>query len=107
MDQFILKVVDLTKKFDDFLAVENLNFSVIQNEVFGFLGPNGAGKTTTINMLTGLARPTSGKIYFGDKDYTTHIKKAQEIIGIVPDASNLYEEMDGFENLCFKVSPQK
>lgn len=104
MDQPILRVENLTKKFDDFLAVDSINFSVIKNEIFGFLGPNGAGKTTTINMLTGLARPTSGSIFFNDMNYTSNIKKAQEIIGIVPDESNLYEEMDGFDNLCFCAS---
>ncbi|MBN2460868.1 MAG: ABC transporter ATP-binding protein [Candidatus Cloacimonetes bacterium] len=104
MEQHILRVENLSKKFNDFLAVNSLNFSVIKNEIFGFLGPNGAGKTTTINMLTGLARPTSGSIFINDKDYTANIKKAQEIIGIVPDESNLYEEMDGLENLCFCAS---
>ena len=104
MQQNILEAHDLTKKFDDFLAVDNLNFSVIKNEIFGFLGPNGAGKTTTINMLTGLARPAAGSIFINGMDYTTNIKEAQEIIGIVPDESNLYEEMDGFENLCFCAS---
>lgn len=104
MHETILEAINLSKKFDKFLAVDHINFSVIKNEIFGFLGPNGAGKTTTINMLTGLARPTSGKIFFHGKDYTKHIKKAQEIIGIVPDESNLYEEMDGFENLCFCAS---
>jgi len=104
MPTTILAANQLTKKFAKFLAVDNLNFSVIKNEIFGFLGPNGAGKTTTINMLTGLARPTSGSIFFDGKDYTKHIKKAQEKIGIVPDESNLYEEMDGFENLCFCAS---
>ena len=104
MAQNILKANKLTKKFDEFTAVNNLNFSVFKNEIFGFLGPNGAGKTTTINMLTGLARPTSGSIFIDGMDYTANIKKAQEIIGIVPDESNLYEEMDGFENLCFCAS---
>lgn len=104
MQGHILKVQHLTKKFGDFTAVENLNFSVFQNEIFGFLGPNGAGKTTTINMLTGLARPTSGRIYFDELDYTAHIKKAQKFIGIVPDESNLYEELSGFENLTFCAS---
>lgn len=66
-----------------------------------FLGPNGAGKTTTINILTGLARPTSGSLFFKGQNYTANIKKAQAIIGIVPDESNLYDEMNGFENLCF------
>jgi len=97
----ILKAENLTKTFGDFVAVDGLSFAVHKDEIFGFLGPNGAGKTTTINMLTGLARPTAGSIFFDGTDYTGRRKKAQEIIGIVPDESNLYEEMDGFENLCF------
>lgn len=104
MQGHILKVQHLTKKFGNFVAVDNLSFSVLQNEIFGFLGPNGAGKTTTINMLTGLARPTSGSIYFNEMDYTANIKKAQRFIGIVPDESNLYEELSGFQNLCFCAS---
>mgnify|MGYP005619824977 CR=1 FL=1 len=97
----ILQVSQLTKKFNDFTAVDSVDFSLIEGEIFGFLGPNGAGKTTTINMLTGLARPTSGKIFYLGKDYTANIKQAQPLLGIVPDESNLYEELDGFENLCF------
>ncbi len=104
MQGHFLKVQDLSKKFGDFLAVDNLSFSVFQSEIFGFLGPNGAGKTTTINMLTGLARPTSGSIYFDEMDYTANIKKAQQFIGIVPDESNLYEELTGFQNLTFCAS---
>jgi len=104
MQQHILEVQNLTKKFDNFPAVDNLTFSVIQSEIFGFLGPNGAGKTTTINMLTGLARPTTGNIYFDNMEYTANIKKAQQFIGIVPDESNLYEELTGFQNLTFCAS---
>ncbi|MBN1998022.1 ABC transporter ATP-binding protein [candidate division KSB1 bacterium] len=104
MQQNIIKVQNLAKKFGEFFAVDHLNFSVMKNEIFGFLGPNGAGKTTTINMLTGLARPTSGRIFINGMDYTANIKKAQEIIGVVPEESNLYDEMDGFENLCFCAS---
>ncbi len=99
--KFILQVTHLTKKFGDFTAVDGIDFAVQEGEIFGFLGPNGAGKTTTINMLTGLARPTSGQIAYLGKDYTKDIKQAQPLLGIVPDESNLYEELDGFENLCF------
>ncbi len=100
----ILEVQNLTKKFGDFIAVSALNFSIEKGEIFGFLGPNGAGKTTTINMLTGLARPTSGSIMLAGFDCVAKIKEAQHIIGIVPDESNLYEEMDGFDNLTFCAS---
>lgn len=97
----IIQVEALQKKYGDFEAVSSIDFSVMEGEIFGFLGPNGAGKTTTINMLTGLARPTSGTISYLGEDYTQRIKAAQNLMGIVPDESNLYDEMDGFDNLCF------
>jgi len=96
-----LAVEGLTKRYGDVLAVDGVAFEVREAEVFGFLGPNGAGKTTTINMLTGLARPDVGTIRFFDRDYTRDVKKAQHLMGIVPDESNLWPELDGFENLCF------
>jgi ABC-2 type transport system ATP-binding protein len=97
----VLEVYDLAKAYGDFEAVKGISFAVRQGEIFGLLGPNGAGKTTTINMLIGLARPTRGKILYFGKDYTHNIKKAQHLMGIVPDESNLYPELTGFENLCF------
>src|SRR4030065_873871 len=97
----ILEVDQLTKKYGDLTAVDRVSFSVHDGEIFGFLGPNGAGKTTTINLLTGLARATSGSARISGFDCAREIKKAQQIMGIVPDESNLYEEFDGFENLCF------
>ncbi|MBP1763275.1 MAG: ABC-type multidrug transport system, ATpase component [Firmicutes bacterium] len=97
----ILDVRNLTKKYGDFTAVKDVTFSIEQGEIFGFLGPNGAGKTTTINMMTGLARSTSGSIMLAGVDCVKNIKAAQQLIGIVPDESNLYDEMDGFDNLTF------
>jgi ABC-2 type transport system ATP-binding protein len=94
-------VLDLVKRFGDVTAVNNVSFSVFSGEVFGFLGPNGAGKTTTINMLTGLARPQSGEIHVGGIDCTRNPKAAQHLMGIVPDDSNLYPELTGFQNLSF------
>jgi len=92
---------NLTKRFGDVLAVDDVSFDLRPGEVFGFLGPNGAGKTTTINMLTGLARPTSGTICYFGRDLTGDVKQAQHLMGIVPDESNLYPELNGLENLCF------
>lgn len=97
----IIEAVDLTKNYGDFTAVNNISFYVNKGEFFGFLGPNGAGKTTTINMLVGMAKITDGKIFYKGEDLTKNIKKAQKIIGIVADESNLYDEMSGFDNLCF------
>jgi len=94
----------LTKRFGDVLAVDAVDFDVREAEVFGFLGPNGAGKTTTINMLTGLARPTGGTIHVFGRNVTGNVKNVQHLMGIVPDESNLYPELDGFQNLCFCAS---
>ncbi len=96
-----IAVDGLTKRYGDVLAVDGVSFEVRDGEVFGFLGPNGAGKTTTINMLTGLARPDAGVLGFFGRDYTADVKQAQHLMGIVPDESNLWPELDGFENLCF------
>jgi ABC-2 type transport system ATP-binding protein len=100
----MINVSDLVKTFDDFTAVSGITFSVTKGELFGFLGPNGAGKTTTINMLTGLARPDAGSIAIGGHDCTRNPKAAQHLIGVVPDESNLYPELTGFDNLCFCAS---
>ena len=99
--KIILEAKDLTKKYDDFVAVKKISFQISKGEIFGFLGPNGAGKTTTINMLIGMAKISDGRVFYKGKDVTKNIKKAQHKIGVVADESNLYNEMSGFENLCF------
>jgi ABC-2 type transport system ATP-binding protein len=96
-----IEVKDLVKRFGEVTAVDGISFSVTANEIFGFLGPNGAGKTTTINLLTGLARPLSGEIRVSGIDCSRKPKAAQHLMGIVPDESNLYPELTGFQNLCF------
>jgi len=100
----LIEVAGLTKSFDNVEAVNGITFNVNQGELFGFLGPNGAGKTTTINMLTGLARPDSGSIRIAGLDCSANPKSAQHLIGVVPDESNLYPEMTGYDNLCFCAS---
>jgi ABC-2 type transport system ATP-binding protein len=97
----MLRADNLVKRFETVKAVAGASFAVHRGEIFGFLGPNGAGKTTTINLLTGLARPTSGSMYLEGREYTAAPKQAQGQMGIVPDESNLYDELSGFENLSF------
>ncbi len=97
----ILEADGLRKHFNGMVAVDEVSFAIDEGSIFGFLGPNGAGKTTTINMLTGLARPTAGKIFYQGRDCTHRLKDAQHLMGVVPDESNLYPELNGFENLCF------
>jgi ABC-2 type transport system ATP-binding protein len=96
-----IEVQGLAKRFGEVQAVAGIDFDVREGEIFGFLGPNGAGKTTTINMLTGLARPDAGRILCFGRDCTADVKKAQGLMGIVPDESNLWPELDGFGNLTF------
>ncbi len=100
----IVNVNNLKKAYGDLYAVNDITFKIKAGEIFGFLGPNGAGKTSTINMLIGLSRPSEGQIVINGIDVIKDSKKAQRIIGVVPDESNLYDDMNGFENLCFCAS---
>jgi len=97
----IIEVINLTKSYGDFLAVNHINFEVRAGEIFGFLGPNGAGKTTTIRMLTGLARPSGGEAKIGGKDLMKQIVDIKRIIGVVTEDSNLYDELSVVDNLSF------
>jgi len=96
-----IAATDLKKHFADVQAVSGITLTVHHGELFGLLGPNGAGKTTTINMLTGLAGPDSGSIRLSGIDPERNRAAAQRLIGVVPDESNLYPELTGFENLIF------
>jgi ABC-2 type transport system ATP-binding protein len=78
-----IKTSNLTKRYKDVCAVENLNLNVHPGEIFGFLGPNGAGKTTTIRALTGLTKPTSGSIYISGFDLEKEPDKVKRVIGVV------------------------
>ncbi len=97
----ILRVIELKKEFPGVLAVNRISFEMMGSEIFGFLGPNGAGKTTTIHMLTGLAKISSGTIFFRGEEVSQNMIYLQQNIGVVPDESNLYQDLSGFENLCF------
>ncbi len=99
MDAIICQ--NLTKRFGDFTAVDNLHLSVAEGELFGFLGPNGAGKTTTIKMMTGLLFPTSGTATLGGYDIQAQTLEAKGILGYVPDNPFLYEKLTGAEYLHF------
>lgn len=96
-----IDVAGLIKRYGEVVAVNDISFQVSNGELFGFLGPNGAGKTTTINLLTGLARLDAGAIRIGGIECTRNPKAAQHLVGVVPDESNLYPELTGFDNLCF------
>ena len=91
----------LTKYYGSFLAVDNVSFNVKTGEIFGFLGPNGAGKTTTIRMLTGVLKPSSGKVHVLGYDMLDEREKikAREKTGIVPEMANPYVDLTAMQNL--------
>jgi ABC-2 type transport system ATP-binding protein len=99
--QNAIEVTGLTKRFGGLVAVDQISLAVKPGEIFGFLGPNGAGKTTTIRMLTGLSQPTGGKASILGFDVHSDIIRIKKRIGVVPETSNLYDELSGRDNLLF------
>ena len=91
----------LTRRFGDFLAVQNMNLSVDSGQFFGFLGPNGAGKSTTIKMLTGLLMPTSGSIQILGTDFAADPMAVKRQIGVVPEGLALFGRLTASEYLRF------
>ena len=100
-----IEVYDLTKIYPssgpELLAVDHINFTVEQGEIFGFLGPNGAGKSTTQRMLTTLLTPTEGQILILGHDLADDAYPAKRQIGLVPEESNVYTELTAWDNLMF------
>ena len=99
--EIAIKTVDLTKYYGELLAVDHINFEVKQGEIFGFLGPNGAGKTTTTRMLIGISIPTEGTAEVMGYDIQKQSVEAKELMGIVPDISNVYTDLSAWDNLTF------
>jgi len=97
----VLEIRGLTKKFGDFIAVDNMSLSIREGEIFGFLGSNGAGKSTTINMVSSLLRPTGGEIRILEKDIMKHSRFAKMNLGVVPQDLAIYEDMTAYENVSF------
>ena len=101
--QGLTKVFTTTKDRPPLRAVDGIDFTVHEGEVFGFLGPNGAGKTSTIRMLTGLSQPTAGTARLLGLDLDKDLPRIKKRIGVVPEASNLYDELTAFDNLVFAM----
>ena len=97
----MLKLINLTKKFGNFTAVNSINLEINAGDFFGFLGQNGAGKTTTIKMITGLYAPTNGTVNIGGYDIQKDHIEAKKLIGYIPDQPFLYEKLTGREFLFF------
>lgn len=97
----IIETKGLTKKFGDFTAVDGLDITVKKGEVFGLLGPNGAGKTTSINMMVGLLKPTSGKVYIEGHEVKAHSPVVKAKVGVCPQNIVLWPTLTAKENLVF------
>jgi len=92
---------NLTKEYDGFRAVDNLNLKVEKGQIYGFLGPNGAGKTTTILMLLGILKPTEGEIYIMGEPLNKNPLNIKRRIGVVSEKQYLYKDMTAWEYLNF------
>lgn len=97
----MINVSNLTKKFGDFTAVDNVSFGVEKGSIFAFLGPNGAGKSTTIKMLTTVLSPTSGRMFLDGKDPARQQNAARHAFGIVFQDPSLDDELTAYENMYF------
>lgn len=102
MNNPIIRVENLTKRFGNFTAVDHISFDVKKGEIFGFLGPNGAGKSTTIRMLTMLTEPTEGTIEIdGTNINNTNINDIKQKVGLVAEKLIMYDYLTASENLLF------
>ncbi len=97
----VIHVENLTKRFNDFVAVNNISFDVQEGEIFSFLGPNGAGKSTTIKVMCTLLQPTSGAVCIADYDVVSQPDAVRATIGIVFQDNSLDSTLTAQENLEF------
>ncbi|MDA0254931.1 MAG: ABC transporter ATP-binding protein [Planctomycetota bacterium] len=97
----MIRTVDLTKKYGDFVALDGLDLELERGDLFGFIGPNGAGKTTTIRILSTLLAPTWGEAYVCGYSVHTHPREIRRAIGYMPDVFGVYDDMRVSEYLEF------
>ena len=100
MEEKIIDIQGLTKRFGTFTAVNNISFSVGKGEIFGFLGANGAGKSTAIRMLCGLSRPTAGSGTVAGFDIIRQYEQIKRRIGYMSQKFSLYDDLTPIENIC-------
>src|SRR5580692_4379086 len=99
MNEIVIKTNKLTKRFGDFVAVDEISFEVQKGEIFGFLGANGAGKTTAMRMLCGLSIPTSGEATVAGFDVFKYPEEIKKNIGYMSQRFSLYEDLTVKENI--------
>jgi len=97
----MLELINITKRFGNFTAVNSVNLKIDAGDFFGFIGQNGAGKTTTIKMITGLFKPNEGRVIINGIDITENPEKAKAFIGYIPDQPFIYDKLTGREFLYF------
>lgn len=107
MSRVILKLENVTKAFEDRVAVNNVSFEIHEGEIFGFLGPNGAGKTTTMRMICGLTKPTRGNITICGYSVQRDFEKAMQLTGGIIENPLMYGYMSGYDNLKYYASLYK
>jgi ABC-2 type transport system ATP-binding protein len=100
----LIRLIQLTKRYGKFTAVDNIDLVVPSGELFGFLGPNGAGKTTTFRMIAGILRPTSGTVEIGGVDISRSPLEAKSRLGFIPDRPFVYDKLTGGEFLRFAAA---
>lgn len=97
----VIEIRDLVKKYGNNIAVDNINLSIDEGEIYGLLGPNGAGKSTTINMLCSLLKPNSGSLKIFGVDVQEHNMDVKKKIGLVPQNVAVYKDFTAYENVKF------
>ncbi|MDU5107454.1 ABC transporter ATP-binding protein [Clostridium sp.] len=97
----VIEIKDLVKKYEDIIAVDNINLSIEEGEIYGILGPNGAGKSTTISLICSLLFPTSGEIKVFGEDIRKNLKGIKKYLGLVPQNIALYKDFTAYENVKF------
>jgi ABC-2 type transport system ATP-binding protein len=97
----MIRLIGLTKKYGRFTAVDGINLTVPEGELFGFLGPNGAGKTTTLRMIAGILKPSGGTVEIAGDDIQARPLHAKSRLGFIPDRPYVYEKLTGAEFLRF------
>ena len=103
----MIEVKNITKKYGNFTAVDNINFKIEEGEIIGLLGPNGAGKSTTMNMITGYIEPTEGEIILNGYDISKKPKKAKTQIGYMPEGVPLYSDLTVKEFVTYMAELKK
>jgi len=97
----MIETKNLTKNYGNLTAVDDLNLTIRDGDIFGFIGPNGAGKTTTMRILVTLLEPTRGKASINGLDVRRHGKKVRRLVGYMPDFMGVYDDLKVFEYLEF------